>query len=167
MYQGKVEQSRQGVAPSPTPRCRSYWKGSLLVTLNYSRQLYYICTVLYISECSWIHTYTCTHITVNTHTHILMNAYKYIHRHTSVNTHTHSHIQKIIKGYSRLKRTRQFHHYFKKWCLAWTKTPQNYKSVANSIEKCFIHSEHFQCLALIKNLIIEFSFSSICYLQLL
>ena len=29
---GKVEQSREGVAPSPTPGCSSYWKGNLLVT---------------------------------------------------------------------------------------------------------------------------------------
>ena len=28
----------KGVALSPTPQCRSYWKGSLLVALNYSRQ---------------------------------------------------------------------------------------------------------------------------------
>ena len=30
----------KGVAPSPTPRCSSYWKGSLLVALDYGRQLY-------------------------------------------------------------------------------------------------------------------------------
>ena len=36
----KVEQSRKGIVPSPTPRCSSYWKGSLLVSLNYGRQLY-------------------------------------------------------------------------------------------------------------------------------
>ena len=30
----------KGVAPSLTPRCSSYWKESLLVALNYSRQLY-------------------------------------------------------------------------------------------------------------------------------
>ena len=30
----------KGVAPSPTPRCSSYWKGSLLVTLDYGRQFY-------------------------------------------------------------------------------------------------------------------------------
>ena len=29
------------VAPSPTPRCSSYWKGSLLVALDYGRQLYF------------------------------------------------------------------------------------------------------------------------------
>ena len=38
---GKVEQSREGVAPSPTPWCSSYRKGSLRVTLNYGRQLYF------------------------------------------------------------------------------------------------------------------------------
>ena len=38
---GKVEQSREGVAPSPTPWCSSYRKGSLQVTLDYGRQLYF------------------------------------------------------------------------------------------------------------------------------
>ena len=37
---GKVEQSREGVAPSPTHWCSSYRKGSLWVTLDYGRQLY-------------------------------------------------------------------------------------------------------------------------------
>ena len=36
---GKVEQSWEGVAPSPTPWCSSYRKGSLRVTLDYGRQL--------------------------------------------------------------------------------------------------------------------------------
>ena len=35
----------KGLAPSPTPRCRSYWKGSLLVTLNYSHQLYLLISI--------------------------------------------------------------------------------------------------------------------------
>ena len=38
---GKVEQSREGVAPSPTPWCSSYRKWSLRVTLDYGRQLYF------------------------------------------------------------------------------------------------------------------------------
>ena len=33
----------KGVASFNTPRCCSYWKGSLLVTLDYSRQLYLLC----------------------------------------------------------------------------------------------------------------------------
>ena len=41
-YVSRVKWSnpRKGIAPSPTPRCSSYWKGSLLVSLNYGRQLY-------------------------------------------------------------------------------------------------------------------------------
>ena len=35
-----------GVASSLTPRCCSYWKGSLLVTLTYSCQLYFILQLL-------------------------------------------------------------------------------------------------------------------------
>ena len=38
---GKVGQSREGVAPSPTPWCSSYRKGSLRVTPDYGRQLYF------------------------------------------------------------------------------------------------------------------------------
>ena len=37
---GKVEQSREGVAPSPTPWCSSYRKGNLRVTLDNGHQLY-------------------------------------------------------------------------------------------------------------------------------
>ena len=32
----------KGVVPSPTARCSSYWKGSILVALDYGRQLTYI-----------------------------------------------------------------------------------------------------------------------------
>ena len=38
---GKVEQSWEGVAPSPTPWCSSYRKRSLRVNLDYGRQLYF------------------------------------------------------------------------------------------------------------------------------
>ena len=37
----KLSNTGKGVAPSRTPRCSSYWKESLLVALNYGRQLYY------------------------------------------------------------------------------------------------------------------------------
>ena len=37
---GKVEQSREWVAPSTIPQCCSYWKERLQVTLDYGRQLY-------------------------------------------------------------------------------------------------------------------------------
>ena len=36
----KVEQSRERSSPLPNTSVRSYWKGSLLVTLDYGRQLY-------------------------------------------------------------------------------------------------------------------------------
>ena len=39
-YISKVKWSNPGVAPSPTHRCCSYWKGSLLVTLDYGCQLF-------------------------------------------------------------------------------------------------------------------------------
>ena len=38
----KWSNSGKGIAPSPTPRCSGYWKGSLLVALDYSRQVYLI-----------------------------------------------------------------------------------------------------------------------------
>ena len=49
---GKVEQSREGVAPSPTPWCSSYRKGSLRVTLVYGRQLYF-----YLQRIYWCYLY--------------------------------------------------------------------------------------------------------------
>ena len=36
----KLSNPEKGVTPSPTPRCNCYWKGSLLVALDYGRQLY-------------------------------------------------------------------------------------------------------------------------------
>ena len=39
---GKVEQSRERSRPFNTPWCSSYQKGSLRVTLDYSRQLYFL-----------------------------------------------------------------------------------------------------------------------------
>ena len=38
----KWRNPRNGVAPSPTPRCCNYWKGSLWVTLDYGRQYYFL-----------------------------------------------------------------------------------------------------------------------------
>ena len=39
--EGKVEQSRERSSVPPTPWCSSYRKGSLRVTLDYGRQLYF------------------------------------------------------------------------------------------------------------------------------
>ena len=47
--EGKVEQSRKGVAPFPTPWCSCYRKGTLLVAPDSGRQLYlYIYIYIYI-----------------------------------------------------------------------------------------------------------------------
>ena len=59
-YGSRVKWSNpgKGVAPFPTPRCSSYWKGSLRVTLNKGHQLYlstiyiYIYIYLKLAECS-------------------------------------------------------------------------------------------------------------------
>ena len=40
----KLSNPGKGVAPSPTPWCSSFWKVSLRVTLDYSRQLYLLFT---------------------------------------------------------------------------------------------------------------------------
>ena len=42
-YRSRVKWSNpgKGVVPTLTPRCSSYWKGSLQVTLNYGHQLYF------------------------------------------------------------------------------------------------------------------------------
>ena len=47
-YVSRVKWSHPGkrVAPSPTCRCSSYWKRSLLVTLEYGCQLYLLITIL-------------------------------------------------------------------------------------------------------------------------
>ena len=49
----KVKWSNPGkeVAPSPTPRCSSYWKGSLLVALDSGCQLYLLLIFLIVSCC--------------------------------------------------------------------------------------------------------------------
>ena len=54
-----------GVAPSPILRCGGYWNGSLRITLDYGRQLYYIIVenleklLTSILFCSYIYIYMC------------------------------------------------------------------------------------------------------------
>ena len=55
---GKVEPSREGVAPSPTCWCSSYRKGSLRVTLDYGRQLYFTYIYIVSTRCSWCNGYS-------------------------------------------------------------------------------------------------------------
>ena len=49
-YVSRVKWSNpgKGVAPFPTPRFSSYWKGSLWVALDYSRRLYFYLFCLYV-----------------------------------------------------------------------------------------------------------------------
>ena len=42
----KWSNSGKGVAPSPTPWCSSYRKGSIRVTLDYGRQLYLLTIII-------------------------------------------------------------------------------------------------------------------------
>ena len=53
-YGSRVKWSNpeKGVAPSPTPQCRSYRKGSLQVTLNYSLQLYLLIPKIRAPNCT-------------------------------------------------------------------------------------------------------------------
>ena len=78
---GKVEQSREGVAPSPTHWCSSYRKGSLRVTLDYGRQLYFT-----------IYSFSKTVMYAHTHTHTYTHTQKQTHTHTHTHTHTYIHI---------------------------------------------------------------------------
>ena len=53
-YRSRVKwvNPEKGVAPSLIPRCSSNWKGSLLVTLDYSHQLYLLTCLLESKKCS-------------------------------------------------------------------------------------------------------------------
>ena len=50
----KWENPGNGVAPSPTPQCSSYWKGSLGVTLDSGRQLYFLLSMAASSTIFWV-----------------------------------------------------------------------------------------------------------------
>ena len=54
-YGSRVKWSNpgNGAVPSPIPWYSSYWKGSLRVTLNYGRQLYFTYIYIYMI-CKWI-----------------------------------------------------------------------------------------------------------------
>ena len=76
-YVSRVKWSNPGkrLAPYPTPRCSSYWKGSRRVALNYSCQLYFTYWIKCIDKrrlslkkfnvkksfiINWLHIYWCT-----------------------------------------------------------------------------------------------------------
>ena len=52
-YRSKVKWRNSGkVSPTPTPRCSSFWKGSLRVALEYGHQLYiYVCICIFFYSC--------------------------------------------------------------------------------------------------------------------
>ena len=52
----KLGNPGKGVAPSPTPQCSSYWKGSLLVTLDYGWQQLHSWSTLFHLSPLWITT---------------------------------------------------------------------------------------------------------------
>ena len=77
---GKVEQSRKGVAPSPTHWCNSYRKGSLRVTLDYGRQLYFTLLIyIYIYMCVCVCVLTYIYVCICTYFHIHWNKCIYIY----------------------------------------------------------------------------------------
>ena len=51
--EGKVQQSRERSSATPTPRCSSYWKGSLLVALDYGRRFTIIIIFFHINVSWW------------------------------------------------------------------------------------------------------------------
>ena len=71
----KWSNPENGVAPSPTPRCCSYQKGCLRVTVDYSRQLYYIHIYIY------THVYFCVYIYIRNYVRAraLTHTNKYIY----------------------------------------------------------------------------------------
>ena len=58
----------KGVAPSATPRCSSYWKGSLQVALDNGRHSYF-----------YFYVYTYTHKHIHTHTQICIHTCTHLH----------------------------------------------------------------------------------------
>ena len=57
-FKEKLSNPGKGVAPSPTPRCSSYWKGSFWVALNYGHQLILFCVCVCVCVCVHINKYT-------------------------------------------------------------------------------------------------------------
>ena len=82
-YVSRVKWSNPGkeVAPSPTPWCSSYRKGSLRVTLDYGRQLYLL---LYIYI--YIYMYIYVYIYIYIYIYIYMCVYIYIYIYINIGT---------------------------------------------------------------------------------
>ena len=89
-YGSRVKWSNpgNGVAPSPTPWCSSYRKGSLRVTLG---SLTLITLYIPLHRLKDAHVYT--------HVHICSYTHKKRHANTHTHTHTHTHIYIYIYIY--------------------------------------------------------------------
>ena len=93
-----------GVAPSPTPWCSSYRKGSpstMVANFTYINTYIFICiytllftdTHIYLYIYIYIHSYLQTQIFIYVHTYIYIYIYIYIHTHT----HTHKNFIDLIR----------------------------------------------------------------------
>ena len=81
-YGSRVKWSNpgKGVVPSPTPRCSSYRKGSLRVTLDYVRQLYlYIYIYIYIYMYSYILEHVINIEGIHTYIHTYIHTCRYLY----------------------------------------------------------------------------------------
>ena len=85
-YKIKWSNPRNGVAPSLTPRCSSYRKGSFRVTLDNGRQLLQSHMYKKIMKILVRYTYTS-----RTHTYMHLNTY-HTHTYYYASTYTHTHV---------------------------------------------------------------------------
>ena len=92
----KLSNPGKGVAPSPTPWCSSYRKGSLRVTLDYGRQLYF---TIHIHKKKIISKKIITSkfqtILPHTHTHTQRNLKTRVRTHRDACTHNAKKISNI------------------------------------------------------------------------
>ena len=80
----KVKWSNPGneVAPFSIPRCSSFWKRSLWVTLDYGRQLcLYIYMCVCVCVCIYIYIYVCVCVCVCVYIYMHIYIYIYIYAH--------------------------------------------------------------------------------------
>ena len=89
----------KGVAPSPTPRCSSYWKGGFReTTLLFT---YYLCHYFHL-QIHWNDRFILIPSTIflaGNSSHINTHTYTHLHSHTHIHTHTHTHIYIYIYIY--------------------------------------------------------------------
>ena len=82
------------IAPSLTPQCSSYWKGSLLVALENVRQIYFY---------------------LHTHTHIVTHAHKYIKKHWNDIANTKTYCNFVIHYIPYVHKIRHYNNMYVIW----------------------------------------------------